>query len=61
MTFQFPETTEQRKAGMAAMRAQMLAAKKRALDNQKLKPADRKAIESDIALIEKIQRERGEI
>lgn len=60
MTFQFPETSEQRKAGMAAFRAQMLAAKERALATQKLSKRDRAELEGYIAAIKEAQRKHGE-
>ena len=59
--FQYPETAEQRKVGMAAFRARMLAAQERILATQKLSQRDRESIESYIAAIKSAQRKHGEI
>lgn len=58
---QYPETSEQRKSGMAAFRARMLAAQERILATQKLSKRDRESIEGYIEAIKNAQRKNGEI
>lgn len=59
--YTYPETAEQRRAGMAAFRAKMLAAKERALATQKLSKRDREELIGYIAAIKAAQIKHGEV
>ena len=59
MNIQFPDSSEQRKAGMAMLRARMLAAHQTMLAKP-LKNADRKAQEWAIETIKAAQLAKGE-
>ena len=56
----YPDTVEKRKAGMAAVRAQILASKERALQG-KLSERVRAALKEDCAIIRAAQVKHGEI
>lgn len=49
--FQYPDSTEKRRAGMAAFRAQMLAAHKRMLASGRLNARDAEYTQSLVATI----------
>ena len=71
MGYRFPQTTEERRAGMAQFRARLLAAKERALTNgiaykrdgsaRPLTTAERKMLEDDCARIRAAQVKFGEV
>ena len=60
MDFTLPNA-EERRAGMAALRRTMLAAKLRALASSQLTPRVRYALEDDVAHIRAVQRANGEV